>query len=195
MDFVRLWFAGYVNPAKFADELKAKPAPLYGFCGMLLRAAMDSLLLYLPVYLMGRVPPQPYNLSAFPTETYYGTLVWLGPLMFLIQWLLGAAVMHVGLRLSGRPGGMDQILNITGMASLAIGAVLVVWDWIWIIAGGMNEITLGVSHLVIDLWWIAIVTVALKRILGVPAWLGIILNLLAIAASMPLAIMFMRSPV
>ena len=193
MDFVRLWFTGYVNPARFADELKARPAPLFGFYGMLLRAAMDSLLLYLPVFLMGRVPPEPSNLAAFPTETYYGTLVWLGPLVFLIQWLLGAAIMHGVLRLSGRPGGMDQLLNITGMATLLIGAVLLVWDWIWILLGGMNQITLGISHLVIDLWGIAIVTVALKRILGVPVWLGIVLNFLAIAASMPLAIMFMRS--
>jgi hypothetical protein len=143
---------------------------------------------------MGRVPPEPSNLSAFPTDTYYGTLVWLGPLVFLAQWLLGAALIHVALRLSGRPGGMDQILNITGMGDLIIGAVLVVWDWVWIVAGGMTQITLGISHLVIDLWWIAIVTVALKRILGVPVWLGIVLNFLSMAASMPLAIMFMRSP-
>jgi membrane protein insertase Oxa1/YidC/SpoIIIJ len=72
--------------------------------------------------------------------------------------------------------------------------VLVVWDWVWIVAGGMTQIKLGISHLVIDLWWIAIVTVALKRILGVPVWLGIVLNFLSMASSMPLAIMFMRSP-
>lgn len=194
MDFVRLWFTGYVNPAKFADELKTRPAPLYGFYGMLLRAAMDSLLLYLPVYLMGRVPPQPSNLSAFPTETYYGTLVWLSPLVFLAEWLLGAALVHVILRLSKRRTDMDQLLNIGGMEFVIIGAVLVVWDWIWILAGGMTQVTLGISHLIINLWGIAICTIAMKRILGVPVWLGVVFGFLGMASAMPLAIMFMRSP-
>ena len=194
MDFIRLWFTGYVSPAEFADRLKGKPAPHTGFYGAMLRAAMDSFLLYLPVYLMGRVPPQPSNLSAFPTETYYGTLIWLGPLVFLGEWLLGGALVHVVLRLSKRPSDMDQLLNIGGMEMLIVGAVLVVWDWIWIFLGGMTQNTLGISHLVINLWGVAIATVALKRILGVPVWLGIILNFLGMAASMPLAIMFMRSP-
>jgi hypothetical protein len=40
----------------------------------------------------------------------------------------------------------------------------------------------------------AVLVVALKRLLDVPAWLGAALYVLSIAAALPLAVMFMRSP-
>jgi hypothetical protein len=66
MSFIRLWFTGYHNPAKMVGELESKPAPYWGFYKQLLRAAFDSLLLHLPLALMGRVPPT-RHLPAFPT--------------------------------------------------------------------------------------------------------------------------------
>ena len=65
----------------------------------------------------------------------------------------------------------------------------------WLIIGGMNQYALGISHLSIDIWAIAISTIAFKRILNVPVWLGIVLSIIGIAVSLPFAIMFMRSPV
>ena len=37
-------------------------------------------------------------------------------------------------------------------------------------------------------------TIGLKRILGVPVWLGALLSLLGIPIALPFGIMFMRSP-
>jgi len=119
----------------------------------------------------------------------------IAPLVLLAQWLLTTALMHLILRLSKQKSDFDVLLNLTGFIILAIGAVIVVWDAIWIVVGGMNQYSLGISHLLIDLWAIAIGTIALRRIFDVPVWLGIFLNILAIIASLPLAIMFMRSPV
>jgi hypothetical protein len=48
--------------------------------------------------------------------------------------------------------------------------------------------------LVFSLWVVVIAVIGLKRILGVPAWLGILLSLLAVPVALPFAIMFMRSP-
>lgn len=194
VDFLRLWLVGYVSPAKFAEGLRGRPAPWWGAYAQLLRALMDALLLYLPLFLMGRAPPTPSYLSFIPTESYYGALVVLASLVLTAQWLLGGALMHVVLRLSGRRSDIDQILNITGMATLVVGAFLVVWDWIWIVAGGMDQYLLGYSHLVIDGWGIALMVTALKKLLDVPVWLGLILCVLAILCALPLAIMFMRSP-
>ena len=156
---------------------------------------MDSLLIYLPVYLLGRVPPTPSNLSFIPTEKYYGALIILSPLVLIAELLLSSSLMHLILRLSKRRSDIDILLNISGFIALAIGSVIILWDAFWLVVGGMTQYSMGISHLIIDIWAIAITTVALKRILDVPAWLGILLNIAGIAVSMPLAIMFMRSPI
>jgi len=194
MSFVRLWLTGYVNPSRFIEELRSKPAPHWGFYGQLLRAVMDSLLVYLPLTLMGRIPPTPSNLSFIPTERYYGALIWLGPPVLIAELLLGVSFIHLVLRLLGRRSDFDKVFNIVGMAALVVGAVLIPWDWAWYAIGGVDQYFLGISHLVIDLWAILLTVLGLKRILGVPVWLGTALNILSISVSLPLAIMFMRSP-
>jgi hypothetical protein len=194
MRFIWVWLTGYYNPVKMIEALRSEPAPLWGFYGQLLRAALDSLLLYLPVALMGGVPPTPSNLSFLPTEQYYWHLIWIAPLVLGAVWLVSSAFTHVVLRLTGRPSDFDQILNIVGMATLVVGAFLLVWDWVWFALGGANQYFLGISHLVIDLWGVVITAIGLKRILDVPIWLGAVLSLLSIPIALPLAIMFMRSP-
>jgi len=194
MTFIQVWFAGYSHPARLVDGLKGKPAPQWGFYAQLLRAGLDSLLLYLPLFLLERIPPLPSFIHWIPTESYYGALIVIAPFVFAAQWLLGGAAMHVILRLSKLRSDLDQILNLTGMATLVVGAFLVVWDWFWLVAGGMNQYALGISHLVIDVWWVVTIVTGLKRMLGVPVWLGTLLCFLSIAVGMPLAYMFMRSP-
>ena len=194
MNYVTLWLTAYINPIRFADELRTKPAPQWGFIAALQRGLMDSLLTYLPVYLLGRIPPAPSNLSFLPTESYYGALIFLAPIVLLAIWLISSSLTHLILKLSLKRSDFDQILNISGFTALVVGSIIILWDGLWLIIGGMNQYTLGISHLIIDLWAIIITTVALKRVLNVPAWLGIILSIIGIAVSLPFAIMFMRSP-
>jgi hypothetical protein len=195
MNYLKLWLLTYTNPRAFADELNQAPAPKWGFFAALQRGLMDSLFTYLPVYLLGRIPPTPSNLSFFPTESYYKTLMFLGPIVLIAEWLMSSSLIHLVLRLSGKKSDIDKLLNISGFVALATGMVMIIWDGAWLMLGGMTQYTLGISHLVIDIWAIVITTVALKRILDVPVWLGILLNIAGIAASMPFAIMFMRSPI
>jgi len=194
MSFVRVWFTGYYNPVKMIEQLRSKPAPHWGFYGQFLRAALDSLLLYLPVALMGRIPPTPSNLSFLSTEQYYGHLIWLSPIILGADWLLASAFTQVVLRLAGRQSDFDQILNIGGMATIVVGAFILVWDWAWFAMGGVNQYFMGITHLAISLWAVVIGAIGLKRILGVPIWLGVILTFLGIPIAMPFGIMFMRSP-
>jgi len=51
-----------------------------------------------------------------------------------------------------------------------------------------------ISHLVISLWGTLLIVLGLRRILGVPVGLAVLLSVLAISVSLPVAIMFMRSP-
>jgi hypothetical protein len=194
MTYLKLWFTVYINPRKFSDELAISPAPCWGFFAALQRGLMDSLLIYLPMCLLRRVPPTRSYLSFIPDEKYYGALLILGPIVLLAEWLLSSSLMHLILRLGKRFSDFDKVLNVSGFSALAIGSVLILWDALWLLTGGMNQYSLGISHLLIDLWAIAIATIALKRILKVPIWLGILLNIIGIIVSMPLAIMFMRSP-
>jgi len=46
------------------------PAPEWGVFAALQRGLMDSFLTYLPVYLLGRVPPKPSNLFFIPDEEF-----------------------------------------------------------------------------------------------------------------------------
>ena len=195
MSFVRVWFTGYYNPVKMIDQLRSKPAPQWGFYGMFLRAALDALLLYLPLAIMGLIPPTPSNLSFLPTEQYYGHLVWLAPIVLAAQWLLTSVFTHVVLRLTGRRSDVDKVLNIYGMSALIVGAFILLWDWTWLAVGGVDQYFMGISHLVISLWGVAIETIGLKRLLGVPIWLGAILSFLTIPIALPFGIMFMRSPI
>jgi len=195
MNYVTLWLTAYINPIRFVDELRTKPAPQWGFFAALQRGLMDSLLTYLPVYLLGRIPPTPSNLSFIPTENYYGALIFLAPIVLVAIWLISSALTHLILKLSYKRSDFDLILNISGFTALVVGSIIILWDGLWLIIGGMNQYTLGISHLVIDIWAIVITTIALKRILSVPVWFGIILSIIGIAVSLPLAIMFMRSPI
>ena len=142
-----------------------------------------------------RTPSTPSYLTFLPTEQYYAALAVSAPFILLAQWLLAAAAVHIALRLSGWESDIDQILNITGMSALVVGAFLVVWDWGWILLGWRDEIALGISHLILDIWGVVIMVMGYRRILKVPAGLGVALSLLSIVVSLPLAMIFMRAPV
>jgi hypothetical protein len=195
MGFLRTWLVGYYSPARVVEGLTEAPAPQWGVYGQVLRGLLDGLLLYLPLALLGRQPSTPPYLSVFRAEGYYGTLVWLAPPFLVGQWLFLSALVHVLLRLLGRPSDLDQILNITGMAALIVGAFLVVWDWVWIVAGWHSEVLLGLSHMVLVIWAAVITVLGLKRILDVPVWLGVALNVVWVAAGWLLGATVMRSPV
>jgi hypothetical protein len=194
MNFIQAWLLGFGNPKKFADALINKPAPHWGLGSLVLRGMMDSLLLYLPVTLMNRQPPTPSYLTFFPTENYYQVLIWLTPIIFMVQGLLGAAVIHVCLRLRKIRSNYDQILNITGMSALVVSTILVVWDWLWFFIGDADQFFLGISHLIIDIWWFVLVVTSLDRIMKVSRRSGIVVSIIALIATFPFAVIFMRSP-
>ncbi len=80
------------------------------------------------------------------------------------------------------------------MPTIVVGAFILVWDWLCFALGGMNQYLLGSTHLAISLWAVLIEAIGLKRILGVPLWLGALLGFLTIPVALPFGIMFMRSP-
>lgn len=144
---------------------------------------------------MGREPSTPSYLSFLSNDVYYAASVFFMPVFLLAQWLLLSVTVHSVLRLGGRRSDVNQILNITGMVALVVGAFLVIWDWGYILLGGRDPIFLGMSHLVLDIWAVVITVIGFRRMLGIPTWLAILLNVLWLLLSVPLAILFVRGPV
>ncbi len=192
--FAATWRTGYTHPLKLVDAVATRPAPHTGVYAQLLRAALDSLLVYLPVALMGRIPPEPPYLRLIPEQHYYAALIGLGPLVLLGDLLLTTAFVHVLVRMLGYPSQYDQVINLAGMSALIVGAALIPWDWFWFLIGGVDQIFLGISHLVISLWAVVIMVAGLHRLFRVPVWLGILVSALSMPVGMILRIMFMRAP-
>jgi hypothetical protein len=45
-----------------------------------------------------------------------------------MQWLAGSGMIHVALRLMKRLSNFDLLLNISGMVTLVVGFINLVWD-------------------------------------------------------------------
>jgi len=194
MEFLKLWMTGYQKPAAFAEGLQKYPAPQWGFSALLIRSLLVSLLLYLPLACLGRVPPTPSFLSFLSSETYYATLIFLTPLVFFLEWLLGGSVIHLLLRFHNLPSDIDQILNLTGMAGLVVAAVLLLWDWVWLGLDVGNQYLLGISHLLIDSWYLVLLIVGLKKLFNLPFLLAFYLSMVSFLFTFPLAVLLMRAP-
>jgi len=195
MNFFQTWITGYYNPVKLAGELSAKKAPHWGIYATGIRGLLNSLLLYLPLVFMGKEPTSPSWFTFLPTEDYYIVSVFFVPFFFYIVWLFLSAFTHAIIRLLGLTSNIDHILNITAFNSLIVGAFILVWDWIWILTGWHNPFMLGISHLIIDIWYIIITSVCFIRILNLKPITAVLLNLLWIIVAVPIAMLFMRAPV
>lgn len=193
--FLRTWFTGYLSPSKAVTALQGKPAPHYGFYGQALRILMDALLLYLPLSLLGRQPSTSSYISLFSTETYYTNMIWLQPLVLLIEFFAMCTAAHLILRLTVRRSDIDLIINLIGMSALIVGAFLVVWDWLYVLLGGSSDIFLGISHWIIAQWATAIMVIGFKRYLAVPVWLSIAIYVFLALLTYPFAMLLVRGPV
>lgn len=193
MKFFRLWMCGYTRPTALVDGLLTKRGYWWGIGAQTLRATLDSLLEYLPVALAGRVPPEA-PLLPIPPGRYYWFLVFTGPLIILVETLFGAVLMYAILRFLGRRSNLGAIVNLLGMSGLLVGPVIVAWDWAWFAIGFYDQYFLGITHLLLVLWSVFIVTLGLKRGFEVPVPLGVVLNIVGILAAMTLAVPLMRSP-
>lgn len=195
MNFFKTWITGYYNPGKLAGELSEKRSPHWGIYATGIRGLFNSLLLYLPLAIMGKEPTSPSWLTFLPTADYYTVSVFFVPLFFYFTWLFLSAFIHLIIRLLRLKSNIDQILNITGFNSLIIGAFILFWDWLWILTGWHNPPMLGFSHLIIDTWYVIITSVCFIRILNLKPITAVLLNLLWIVTSVPIAMLFMRAPV
>ena len=143
--------------------------------------------------MLGRTPSSAPPLMGLSAENYYAALVVIFPAFTLATWLLHGALSHLILRLIGWENDIDQVLNIDGMGNPVVGVPLVAFDWIALTLLGWDSATVGwgLSHLLIDAFYIVFVVIGLKKILGVPLWFASALVVLWHVVDIPLAMLFL----
>ena len=192
MSFMQVWLSGLVRPSRAFDELKTKPAPLWGLSAVLIRFIITSFTTILALHLLDREPFTPPNLTFLTTDNYYAAETAFLPVFGLAMWLLGSAVVHVILRLVGKQSDFDQILNIIGLGMLIPMPIVWLWDWTMIALNWYQMTVMAVSHSLFALWGVVVHSIGFKRILGLQALTSIGLALVIPAVYIPLAMIFVR---
>jgi len=192
MSFMQVWLSGLVRPSRAFDELKTKPAPLWGLSAVLIHFIITSFTTILALHLLDREPFTPPNLTFLTTDNYYAAETAFLPVFGLAMWLLGSAVVHVILRLVGKQSDFDQILNIIGLGMLIPMPIVWLWDWTMIALNWYQMTVMAVSHSLFALWGVVVHSIGFKRILGLQALTSIGLALVIPAVYIPLAMIFVR---
>lgn len=192
MTFIRLWLAGIYNPARFAEELKGKPAPLWGFAAVAIRFFGTTLTTGLLAVITHLRPFQASSLTFLPTDVYYRYQLFFMPVFGLAVWLLMSAVAHTAMRLTGKRSDFDRVLNIVGMGMLIPMPVVWLWDWTMIGLGTFQLVTMSISHSVFQLWEVSVQAICFRRNLGLGVLSAMVLAVGINVIFVLLAMIFVR---
>ena len=192
MNLMRLWQIGLLHPARAFDAIRSKPAPQWGFWIVVFFNVIISLVTILPLVLLGHPPLMPSALTFLPTESYLAAEIFFLPILRVAVYLLGAAIIHVGLRLLNRTSDIDQILNIGGLATLIVMPPLLLSDWSLIVLNRYDFAIVGITHPLITVWGLLLCTIGLTRLLGVETKWAFGLSLVSQCATIPLLAIFAR---
>jgi len=186
----RLWWSGVTAPSRAFEELKSKPAPKWGFWVVLVFNLLISLTTLLAQYLLQQPPLMESWLTFLPTEKYLLPEMFFLPPLRILVWLLGSAIIHLGLRLARQTSDFDQILNIGGMGYLIIMPFILISDWVFV---ALNQYSIAeYTHPFAAIWSVALTYIGLKTILGTRKRLAFGMVLLSEVLTIPLLAIFAR---
>jgi len=189
MSLLQLWRTGLTSPRRAFAELRARPAPQWGFWVVLVfNLAISATTLVR--YLLGQDLLMPSTLTFLPSETYLLAEVFFLPPLRILVWILSAAVVHLGLRLARHPGGFDQLLNMGGLGYLIVMPFILVTDWLFI-PFDRYDIAEYVHSVALPWSWILTV-IGLKELLGVRTSAAWGLALLSTLLTLPFLAIFAR---
>jgi hypothetical protein len=193
VNFFQLWLLGIANPSRAFDELRRKPAPSWGFWAILLRFVPTSLTSMVALNLLDRTPFVSSYLTFVSTENYFRAEIFFLPIFGLATWLLGSAVVHLCLRLAGRPSSFDWILNAIGLGSLIVMPAAWLLDWLAIALNVYGVGVIPAIHVLLSLWEVALLGVGLSKMEGLHFWPACLLGMVfTYGVYVPLAILFVR---
>jgi hypothetical protein len=193
MNYFQLYVTAVLHPARAFDEIRSRPAPLWAFKVLLVFNLLISATSTLARYLLGQDVLLPSSLTFLPDENYLLAQIFFLPVLRMAQWLLSGAIVHLGIRLAGKPSDMDQILNIAGVIYLVVMPYTFLIDWTLIALNAFNSQVVVGLHGVVDLVWsLALLVIGLRRLLGIETKLALIVSLISSAVGAPLLGLFAR---
>jgi hypothetical protein len=192
MHLFRLWVDGITRPFKLATALSSAPAPAVGLAAVLIRFVATSLTSILSLYLLGRLPFVPSELTELPTERYYLAEMFFLPLWGLAIWILMASVVYLSLRFTSTKSDHDKILNIIGMGMLVPMPLLWIWDWTAIAVNIYTVTNQAITHSIAQTWEATIQVVCYVKVLKIRLPIAIFLAVVTNACYVLLAMHFIR---
>ena len=116
-------------------------------------------------------------------------MFFLPPLRILV-WLMGGAVIHLGLRLARRESNFDLLLNMGGVGYLITMPFILVLDWLLI---GFNAYFVAeYIHSLAALWGVLLTVIGLKKLFGAKTGLAATLALVSAVVTIPFLAIFAR---
>jgi multisubunit Na+/H+ antiporter MnhF subunit len=193
MGLVRLWWTAVVRPRRAFEEVAVKPAPGWAFKVVLSFNVLITLTTTLARVLAGQAPLLPSWLTILPTEKYLFAELFFLPVLRMALWLLGAAVVHSGIRLFGKPSEFDRILTIGGIQYLVVVTYSFLVDWTTLALGAFDIGLIGYIHGGVDLVWsVTLQVIGLRVLLGLKTGFAIGLSLASTAFTLPFLALFAR---
>jgi hypothetical protein len=193
MSLVRLWWNAVAHPGRAFEEVKKNPAPLWAFQVILTFNVMISLTTNLSRLLLGHEILLPSWLTFLPADRYLLAQLFFIPVLRVATWLLGSAIIHLGVRLAGKLSDFDRILMIGGVQYLVVMPYTFLVDWTTLVLGVFQFGLIGILHAGVDLVWSVILQViGLRVLLGLKPGLAVGLSLVSTAGTLPFLAIFAR---
>lgn len=187
-----LWLC-WTRPSRAFDFLKNRRGPGWGLRVVVAFNLAISATTLLSLHLLGREPALAPSITFLPVRHYYLAEIFFLPVLRTAVWLLGSAVIHLGLSLSGRKCDFDLLLNLSSLCYIVVMPVIFVIDWTALAAGRYGgpafEGIHGTVALVLSGAW---TVMGLHRLLDVGWVSGFALWLLSTLATVPLLAVFAR---
>lgn len=192
MDLVRLWWSAVAHPSRAFAEVLRRLAPGWAFKVLLVFNVLISLTTNLARVVTGGALLLPSPLSFLTDRQYLLAELLIVPLVRLAAWLLGAAVIHLALRLLGQASDFDRLLQLGGIVYLVVMPYTFVVDWLSLALGVFGLGLIAWVHGVVDLLWSLTLQVIGLRTLGLPTRQAVPLTLASSLVTMPLLMSFAR---
>jgi hypothetical protein len=193
MGLFRVWWTAVVRPSRAFEEVATKPAPGWAFRVIFIFNILISLTTNFARVLAGQDPLLPSWLTFLPTEKYLFAQLFFMPVLRMALWLLGAGVIHTGIRLAGKPSDFDRILTIGGIQYLVVLPYSFLVDWTALAFGVFGIGLIGIIHGAIDLVWSTVLQViGLRTLLGLRTGFALGLSLASTVCTLPFLALFAR---
>ncbi len=129
-------------------------------------------------------------LTFLPAEKYLRAEIFFLPPLRILVWLMTSATIHLVLRLTGRPGDIDRLLNIGGMGYLVTMPFVLASDWLLV---AMNAYPIAeYTHPLVAVWGAGLGFIGVKKLLGLQTGLALVLSAISFGVSIPLLAIFAR---